>query len=129
VEEGSTSEKLSKALESILQIVFRAEEHAKLYSTHSGSSTVRVFASLQDNLTNLYAEVLNFLIRATKFFEKSTAKRYMSAGLSPFETHFRDMLNRIERLENNVQKDVLLLTSESMYQYAHILVSLLMSSR
>jgi hypothetical protein len=64
------SAKLSKDLEHTSQIIFRAEEYAELFSAHSGSSTERVFRSLHENLTHLYAEVLNFLIRATKFFEK-----------------------------------------------------------
>lgn len=72
MEEGKTSEKLSEALETTVQVVLRAEEYAKLFSTHSSSSTERVFQSLQENLTHLYAEVLNFLIRATNFFKKST---------------------------------------------------------
>ena len=67
-----TSEKLSDALENSVQIIFRAEEYAKLFSTHSGSSTERVFQTLQENLTCLYAEILNFLVRATKFFQNST---------------------------------------------------------
>ena len=54
------------------QIIFRAEEYANLFSVHSGSSTEKVFQSLQQGIINLYAEVLNFLIRATIFFEKPT---------------------------------------------------------
>ena len=54
------------------QIVFRAEEYANLFSVHSGSSTEKVFQSLQEDIIHLYAEVLNFLIRATIFFEKPT---------------------------------------------------------
>jgi hypothetical protein len=72
VQEGAMSATLSKDLERTSQIVFRAEEYAKLFSAHSGSSTERVFRSLHENLTHLYAEILNFLIRATKFFEKPT---------------------------------------------------------
>ena len=54
------------------QIIFRAEEYANLFSVHSGSSTGKVFQSLQENIIHLYAEVLNFLIRATILFEKPT---------------------------------------------------------
>ena len=54
------------------QIIFRAEEYANLFSVHSGSSTEKVFQSLQQGIIHLYAEVLNFLIRATIFFEKPT---------------------------------------------------------
>ena len=66
------AEKLSEALDSSIPIVLRAQEYAVLFSSHSGSSTAGVFSTLQENLTHLYAEVLNFLIRATIFFNKRT---------------------------------------------------------
>jgi hypothetical protein len=71
VEEGATSEKLSEALESVARIIFRAEQYAELFSNPSSSSEP-IFKSLQENLVRLYAVVLNFLIRATIFFEKPT---------------------------------------------------------
>ncbi|KAI9715684.1 MAG: hypothetical protein M1812_005836 [Candelaria pacifica] len=113
VGERVTSEKLSDALENSVQIIFRAEEYAKLFSTHSRSSTERVFQTLQENLTCLYAEILNFLVRATKFFQTSTLKRYVAASLSPFDTRFRDILDRVDRYERNVEKDKALLESEA----------------
>ncbi|MCJ1262443.1 hypothetical protein MMC22_002313 [Lobaria immixta] len=114
VEERSSSEELSKALETIIQIVFRAEEYAKLFSTPSGSSTDRVFQSLHENLVRLFAEILSFLIRTTRFFEKPTlskinnwnnVRRFVSAGISPFNTKFRGILKRIEDFERDVEKD------------------------
>lgn len=69
---------LSKALDSIVQIVFRAEEYARLFSTFSDSTSDRVFQSLQDNLVHLYAEILNFLVRATIFFQKHTLRKTSS---------------------------------------------------
>ncbi|KAH0539046.1 hypothetical protein FGG08_004392 [Glutinoglossum americanum] len=114
VEEGKTSERLSEALESTVQIVFRAEEYAKLFSSHSGSSTERIFLSLQENLTHLYAEVLNFLIRATIFFEKPAWRRYVSAGLSPYDAKLGSILDRVGVLERNVEKDVALLNLETI---------------
>lgn len=126
VEEQKTSEKLLKALDSISQIIFRGEEYAKLFSTPSDTSTDRVFQSLQDNLTHLYAEVLNFLVRATTFFKKETIRksqifcklsntehigRYISAGLSS-DIKFQPILNQINKYELNVEKDKNLLESE-----------------
>ncbi|MCJ1261664.1 hypothetical protein MMC22_001530 [Lobaria immixta] len=113
VEEHNSSEELSKALETIIQIVFRAEEYAKLFSTPSTSSTDRVFESLHENLVRLFAEVLNFLIRTTRFFEKTTLSRFASAGMSPFSTKFQSILNRIEDYERNVEKNKSLLESEA----------------
>ncbi|MCJ1251744.1 hypothetical protein MMC30_008981 [Trapelia coarctata] len=113
VEEGTTAEKLSEALDSLIQIILRAQEYAALFSAHSGSSTFGVFVTLQDNLTLLYAEVLNFLVRATIFFGKQAIRRYVSAGFSPFDTQFRSILDRVDKLESNVGKDVLLLNSEA----------------
>ena len=129
MEEGTTAEKLSEALSSVIQIVLRAQEYAALFSAHSGSSTAGVFSALQDNLTHLYAEVLNFLVRATIFFNKPTLSkvsqschssehadgsegRYISAGFSPFDTQFRSILDRVDKLESNVGKDVSLLNAE-----------------
>ena len=82
VEEQKSSEKLSNALESIIQIVFRAEEYARLFSTRPDTTTDRIFQSLQDNLTQLYAEVLNFLVRTTLFFRKPTLRKIASSGRS-----------------------------------------------
>ena len=75
MEEGTTAEKLSEALSFLIQIVLRAQEYAALFSVHSGSSTAGVFSALQDNLIHLYAEVLNFLVRATIFFNKRTLSK------------------------------------------------------
>ena len=113
-------------MNSVAQIVFRAEEYAKLFSTSPESTTDRIFQSLQENLTHLYAEVLNFLVRTTMFFQKSTLRmcqtlsvfrktenigRYASAGFSP-DTKFQDILDQINRHEINVEKDKNLLESE-----------------
>ncbi|MCJ1236999.1 hypothetical protein MMC14_004983 [Varicellaria rhodocarpa] len=116
VEEGTMAEKLSEALDSSIPIVLRAQEYAVLFSSHSGSSTAGVFSTLQENLTHLYAEVLNFLIRATIFFNKRTIRRYISAGFSPFDTQFKAILDRIGKLESSVGKDVALLNSEAEYR-------------
>ncbi|MCJ1242728.1 hypothetical protein MMC14_010737, partial [Varicellaria rhodocarpa] len=113
VEEGTIAEKLSKALDSLVPIILRAQEYAVLFSSHSGSSTAGVFLALQEDLTHLYAEVLNFLVRATIFFKKKTIRRYMSAGLSPFDTQFKGILDQVGKLEKNVGLDVVLLNSEA----------------
>ena len=42
----------------------------------------------------------------------------MSAGFSPFETQFKGMLDRIDKLESSVAKDVALLSSEGK-AYTH----------
>jgi hypothetical protein len=68
-------EKLSEALGSLVPIVLRAQEYASLFSSHSGTSTAGVFVALQDHLSHLYAEVLNFLVRATMFFTKGTFRK------------------------------------------------------
>ncbi|MCJ1242488.1 hypothetical protein MMC14_010496 [Varicellaria rhodocarpa] len=106
------AEKLSEALDSLIPIVLRAQEYAVLFSSHSGSSTAGVFLKLQENLTHLYAEVLNFLVRATIFFNRRTIRRYISADFSPFDTQFKAILDRIGKLESSVGKDVALLNSE-----------------
>jgi hypothetical protein len=62
----------------VTQIVFRAEEYAKLFATPAGSTTDRVFWGLQENLTTLYAEVLNFLVRAAIFVKKGTLRKWYS---------------------------------------------------
>ena len=123
------AESLSAALDSLIPIVLRAQEYAVLFSSHSGSSTAGVFLTLQENLVHLYAEVLNFLVRATIFFSKraysmfpqtchslkhadSLKGRYMSAGFSPFDTRFKGILDRVSNLESNVGKDIALLNTE-----------------
>ena len=76
MEEGTTAEKLSEALDSLILIILRAQEYTVLFSSHSGSSIAGVFLTLQENLTHLYAEVLNFLVRATIFFNKRTISQF-----------------------------------------------------
>ena len=74
-EEPKTSEKISTGLHTVTQIIFRAEEYAKLFSAPANTTTDRVFESLHENLTYLYAEVLSFLVRSTIFFKKSTVRK------------------------------------------------------
>lgn len=74
--EHKVSETVANGLASVTQIVFRAEGYAKLFATPAGSTTDRVFWSLQDNLTTLYAEVLNFLVRAAIHVKKGTLREY-----------------------------------------------------
>ncbi|KAH0565056.1 hypothetical protein GP486_001552 [Trichoglossum hirsutum] len=106
IEEGTISEKLSDSLESVVHIIFRAEEYAKLFTTHSGSSSERVFLALQGKLTNLYAEVLDFLAQATEYFEKPTWRRYISAGLTAGVTKLKSSPELIDKLEREVEKDL-----------------------
>jgi hypothetical protein len=77
-EEQKVSEAIANGLSLVTQIVFRAEEYAKLFATPAGSTTDRVFWSLQENLTALYAEVLNFLVRAAIFVKKGTFRKWYS---------------------------------------------------
>ena len=43
---------------------------------------------------------------------EAKAGRYLSAGVSPFEAKFRKVLDGIDRLERNVEKDIAVLRSE-----------------
>lgn len=73
VQEGYTTEKLTGILYIIAQTVFRADEYAKHFA--SPTSTDRILEVLRENLIHLYAEVLNFLMRARVFFQKSAPSR------------------------------------------------------
>ena len=123
---------LSGALDTVIQIIFRAEEYAKLFSAYSGSSTGQAFQGFKKNLIQLYAEVLNFLIRATEFLEKPTwsemtshswfsppyvpfwhrVGRSLSAGVPTSDCKFKNILDRVDKSEKNIEKDVGLLNLE-----------------
>ncbi|KAI9797819.1 MAG: hypothetical protein M1833_005322 [Piccolia ochrophora] len=114
--ETSTASKLALALEKTLSIFLHAKEYARLFERHAFSTTATISESLQKLVTNLYAEILNFLVRATIFFDKSLWRRTLSAGISPFDAKFQDILNRIETLESTVEKDAKVLNLESQAQ-------------
>ncbi|MCJ1441536.1 MAG: hypothetical protein MMC23_002025 [Stictis urceolatum] len=111
-EEPKTSEKIATGLHTVTQIVFRAEEYARLFSNPANSTTDRVFESLHENLIYLYAEVLSFLVRSTIFFQKSTIRRFASAGISSY-TKYQVILDKINKYEKSVEKDKNLLESEA----------------
>jgi hypothetical protein len=94
VEEGNTFEKLSETLESIVQILLRAQEYTVLFSEYTGPSTAGVLSRMRDNLTQLYAQVLNFLVRATLFVKKrAISKTYIPLIRESFSFVHRAILN------------------------------------
>jgi len=70
VAEGHTISRLTDSLELVVSIVFRAEEYASFLLT-AKEPTDKALKMFRKNIIHLYAHVLNFLVRARLFFEKS----------------------------------------------------------
>jgi len=61
-------------LDHIARIVFRTDTYIALFAHHE-VSVEELLRQLYDDLVSLLTEVLNFLFRAVKFFNKSTARK------------------------------------------------------
>ena len=61
------------SLDYIARIVFRTDTYIALFAHHEVS--VELLRQLYDDLVSLLTEVLNFLFRAVKFFNKRTARK------------------------------------------------------
>jgi hypothetical protein len=51
-------------------------------------------------------------------FANTRAERYLTAGFSLFEVKFRKILDGVDRLERNVEKDIAVLRSEGNLRHS-----------
>jgi hypothetical protein len=61
--EKEISDKLAEAIADVVQIFGRCEQYRQLFASHDSDS-------LLESIGVLYADVLNLLVRATRFYEK-----------------------------------------------------------
>jgi hypothetical protein len=64
--EKEISDKLAEAIADIVQIFGRCEQYSQLFSSHD---------RLLESIGVLYADVLNLLVRATRFYEKGSISK------------------------------------------------------
>ncbi|KAF8530883.1 hypothetical protein BDD12DRAFT_903538 [Trichophaea hybrida] len=105
VNEGTTSRKIMDSLNHIARIIFRADTYIKLFAHHEASAK-DLLGQLHDDLVALFVEVLTFLFRAVKFFNKPTARRYISAAFKPFDRKFQETYENISNFERRVGEDI-----------------------
>lgn len=65
--EKEISEKLAEAIADVVQIFGRCEQYTLLFASHD---------RLLESIGVLYADVLNLLVRATRFYEKGGISDY-----------------------------------------------------
>jgi len=63
-------------------------------------------------ISRLYAEVINFLVRSKKYYETNGALRLVKGSITPFETKFGVILQRIEKLRQDVRDEVQLINTQ-----------------
>ncbi|KAK5207297.1 hypothetical protein LTR41_006866 [Exophiala xenobiotica] len=98
----NTSERLGTALSDIVDIITRCEDYQNIYPDA---------ARLEDITSKLYAEVINFLVRAKKYYSTHGAMRVAKSTITPFEVKFGAILDKIEKLRHEVRDEVQLLTA------------------
>lgn len=98
----ATSERLGTALNDVVDIIARCEDFQSVYPDAE---------RLESITSRLYAEVINFLVRAKKFYATNGAKRLAKNTVSPFEVKFGAILQRIEKLRQEVRDEVQLLVA------------------
>jgi hypothetical protein len=65
----------------------------------------------------LYAEVINFLVRAKKYYSTHGAMRVAKGTITPFEVKFGAILDKIEKLRHEVRDEVQLLTANGLSRH------------
>jgi len=101
----STSERLGTALNDIVDIIARCEDYQGIYPDAERLETITA---------RLYAEVINFLVRAKKYYSTNSAMRVAKSTITPFEVKFGAILERIEKLRQEVRDEVQLLSANGV---------------
>lgn len=99
----NTSDRLSTALVDIVDSIGRCEDYQNLYPNAK---------RLEAIISKLYAEVINFLVRSKKYYETNGALRLVKGSLTPFDTKFGVILQRIEKLRQEVRDEVQLISTQ-----------------
>lgn len=102
----NTSERLSTALADIVDSIGRCEDYQNIYPNAERLETI---------IARLYAEVINFLVRCKKYYVTHGAVRVAKNTLTPFETKFGTILERIEKLRQEVRDEVQLLNAQGLW--------------
>ncbi len=102
----NTSERLSIALADIVDSIGRCEDYQNIYPNAERLETI---------IARLYAEVINFLVRSKKYYNTHGAVRVAKHTVTPFETKFGTILERIEKLRQEVRDEVQLLTAQGLW--------------
>jgi hypothetical protein len=97
----NTSDRLSTALADVVDSIARCEDYQNIY---------RDAERLEAIIARLYAEVINFLVRSKKYYSTHGAMRLAKSTTKPFEVKFGAILQRIEKLRQEVRDEVQLLS-------------------
>lgn len=92
---------MGTALADIADSIGRCEDYQSIYSNAE---------RLEAIIARLYAEVINFLVRSKIYFKTPGALRLAKTTLVPFEVKFGAILEKIERLRQEVRDEVQLLS-------------------
>jgi hypothetical protein len=92
--EFETGEEIGQWLSSILHQISRYEEEARLFAT---------FPRVLEALSNLFAQILNYLVRAKAHFSKPNVIR---AGRAAFSSKFKDILETIQECGARLDREI-----------------------
>jgi hypothetical protein len=102
----NTSERLGIALADVVDSIVRCEDYQSIYPDAE---------RLEAIISRLYAEVINFLVRAKRYYSTNGAMRVAKSTMTPFEVKFGVILQRIEKLRQEVRDEVQLLSANGLY--------------
>jgi hypothetical protein len=69
---------------------------------------------LETIISRLYAEVINFLVRSKIYYNTHGAIRAAKSAVTPFDAKFGAILERVEKLRQEVRDEVQLLGAQGL---------------
>lgn len=85
---------LAKAISRIADVLPRTELHAGLYPTER----------IQQAVSMVYAKIIEFSIRAIRWYKKSKLKHCISSIVKPFSLSFKDIIDDISERSRRVDE-------------------------
>ncbi|RFU27216.1 hypothetical protein B7463_g9122, partial [Scytalidium lignicola] len=101
--EIETSEEIGRAVGKIVGEIGRWDQYLRLFpDSHR----------VQSVTAKLFAQVINYLVRATAFYTAPLSKRYIKVGLTPTPSKLRSIWTEIDELSLNIERETKLAAEE-----------------
>ncbi|KAF2660328.1 hypothetical protein K491DRAFT_711829 [Lophiostoma macrostomum CBS 122681] len=116
--EIATSTIITQEAGRVISEIGRCDRYLRLFPASD-----RLFTATSE----LFAQIINYLVRATAFYSSPLPKRYIKVGLSAAATKMEDILKQIECLSLRVEREAQL-AGEERHQIARDTLSVQVSS-
>ncbi|CAN9202013.1 unnamed protein product [Alternaria alternata] len=99
----ATSTTIAYAAGKIVQDIGRWDEYLRIFSTSDRVQTITA---------NLFAQIINYLIRATAFYAAPLHKQYVKAALTTTSSKLQDIWTELETLSTQLERETNLAAEE-----------------